>query len=259
MENETLTKLVNAFSLFPEVEAVALSGSKTSPVNDENSDYDLYIYQNAPLAREKRKAMLESLGLSSIIGGSPFEEGDEAKDDKDYFDMMYRSLEWTEKEIDDVWFKHSARLGYTTAFLYNLKTSKILYDRSGKLAALLEPLNGPYPEELKKNIIKLNLYTMDSDTEAPFIKQIELAVKRGDLISQNHRLTALLSSYFDVLFAFNEALHPGEKKLGKYVPMFCEKLPENYEEEMTQTLLSHDEDLVINARKLLKHLHELVD
>ncbi len=51
------------------------------------------------------------------------------------------------------------------------------------------------------------------NTMSSYAHQIALAVKRRDLVSVNHRLAALLASYFDVLFALNRELVPGEKRL----------------------------------------------
>jgi hypothetical protein len=42
-------------------------------------------------------------------------------------------------------------------------------------------------------------------------------------------LAALFASYFDVLFAINEVLHPGEKKILKFVNEECTLIPENLE------------------------------
>lgn len=42
-------------------------------------------------------------------------------------------------------------------------------------------------------------------------RQIKKAQERGDIVSVNHRITAFLESYFDVIFALNRQTHPGEK------------------------------------------------
>ena len=69
---------------------------------------------------------------------------------------------------------------------------------------------------------------------ASYYKQIEKAVLRNDLNSVNHRTTEFISSYFDVLFAINELLHPGEKRLVEFALKNCKILPENFEKDFSE-------------------------
>jgi len=45
-----------------------------------------------------------------------------------------------------------------------------------------------------------------------------LALNRGDAVSVQHRVTALLASFFDVWFALERQPHPGEKRLLSHLP-----------------------------------------
>ena len=62
--------------------------------------------------------------------------------------------------------------------------------------------------------------------------QIDKAVKRRDLVSMNHRVSAFMESYFDILFALNKQTHPGEKRLIELCKANCAILPENFEENL---------------------------
>ena len=46
----SFNELIKRLSVFPQVEAVLLSGSSASGTSDALSDYDLYVYLSAPLA-----------------------------------------------------------------------------------------------------------------------------------------------------------------------------------------------------------------
>lgn len=67
-------------------------------------------------------------------------------------------------------------------------------------------------------------------------KQIEKAILRKDYVSLNHRLAAFIASYFDIIFAINDMLHPREKRLIKYIKNNCKILPKNFEENLSMLL-----------------------
>ena len=48
---------------------------------------------------------------------------------------------------------------------------------------------------------------------------------RGDLVSLNYRVAALLASTFDILFALNRLPHPGEKRLLAFATQHCPLRP----------------------------------
>ena len=54
---------------------------------------------------------------------------------------------------------------------------------------------------------------------------MEKAVARGDLVSFNYRVAALLASTFDILFALNRLPHPGEKRLLAFAAQHCPLRP----------------------------------
>lgn len=250
-----LNDIAGEFAKLKSVNSVVLSGSKTSLINDEMSDYDVYVYSNEPIPLDFREKLVKKFSDKYTIGNTFFEDGDELyiTKPKMCIDIMYRSLDWAYKEMNWVWSKHNARLGYSTAFLHNLKTAKILFDRNYEFERIIEELKEPYPEELKQNIIDKNYPMLRTLEGAPYYKQIELAVKRDDLVSQNHRTAALLASYFDILFAYNEQTHPGEKKLVKYAQKYCKKLPNDFENDVECVIKS------VGSPQILPALTKLLD
>ena len=249
-------ELAGRFRENSKVEAVALSGSRTSAINDSDSDYDIYIYCSGIVEKEERERIYSSLSLSYQVSISFFEEGDEASDGIALFDIMFRSVDWTEKEVSDVYRKGKARIGYTTCILHNIATSQILFDRTGWLGSIKREISSGYPEKLRQNIIHDNLMIIDGEFSSPFMHQAELAAKRSDTVSECHRLTAILASYFDMIFAYNRVYHPGEKKLIRYAHLLCKELPENFDDDIQNAIKALGEDRFIPAlRSLSEHLH----
>ena len=242
-------------------EAAVLSGSRTSILKDQASDWDIYVYSSAPIDKRIRKDIYSALSLSSIVGMTFFEESDEAEDSHgNIYDIMFRSKEWTEWQVDDVYRRGNARIGYTTCILYNIAHSRIISSASGWFERIKEEISGRYPDKLRENIIRKNIDVIDGDYSSPFIRQLELAAERGDIVSQNHRMSAILASYFDVLFAYNRVYHPGEKRLIPYASSLCISLPYEMEKDICSALNAIGSDrLVPAAAKLIEELHMLID
>ena len=92
-----------------------------------------------------------------------------------------------------------------------------------------------------------------------YLHQIENAVRRGDTISIQHRLTALLASYFDILFTLNRVMHPGEKRLLSYAHNECTLLPVDIDADLASVLkaaFSPGEDIILHLNHLLDQLDE---
>ncbi len=77
----------------------------------------------------------------------------------------------------------------------------------------------------------------------------------------NHRVAALLASYFDIVFALNRVLHPGEKQLLGFAHNECPMLPTAMDEDVNALLLATGaakEDVVQDINRLLDRLDELL-
>jgi uncharacterized membrane protein YhdT len=172
---------------------------------------------------------------------------------------MYRLLSWAENEVQSVRELHQARVGYSTAFIHNLKTSKILYDPKGRFSALQKQLDTPYPEGLRDAIIEKNYPLLRNKLTASYYEQIEKAIKRDDAVSQVHRTSALLASYFDLLFAYNRQTHPGEKQLVSWAKQTCTMLPLHFEKDLSLVTEGiGTKEILAPLNRLLDHLDEML-
>jgi predicted nucleotidyltransferase len=230
-------RVAAAFANLPEVVAVALAGSDVTGAADEQSDIDLYVYAGAPLAMADRVAIATSFAARAEVGNDFWEPGDEWIDAQTgrHVDVMYRTPAWIEEQLEPVLVRHEASVGYSTCFWHNVLHSTPLFDRSGWYGDLQVAAARPYPELLKRAIIARN-HPILRQTLSSYLAQIERAVRRGDSVSIQHRLTALLASYYDVLFAVNELPHPGEKRLLQFAATRCTKTPPEMETQINALL-----------------------
>ncbi|MBR6127240.1 DUF4037 domain-containing protein, partial [bacterium] len=65
---------------------------------------------------------------------------------------------------------------------------------------------------------------------------------------------AFLASYFDVIFAVNELLHPGEKRLIQYSLNNCKILPKDFEENLIKLYNRPDVDILSILDNLVNNL-----
>jgi hypothetical protein len=131
--------------------------------------------------------------------------------------------------------RHEASVGYSTCFWHNVLHSVRLYDRDGWYHELQAAARRPYPEPLKHAILAKN-HPILRQSLSSYLSQIERAVDRGDGVSVQHRVTAVLASYFDILFAVNELPHPGEKRLLPFALTRCAKRPRCMEDRVRSLL-----------------------
>jgi hypothetical protein len=250
------------YSALPQVVAVVLAGSQTTQAADDVSDYDIYVYATEAVLLEERRAIAKHFAQQVEINNQFWEPSDEWIDTNTGcgVDIMYRSPQWIEVQLERVLVDYQASVGYSTCFWWNVLTSVTLYDADGWFQKLQRKVNHPYPEPLKKAIIAKN-YPILRGNIFSYTHQIESALRREDLVSINHRTAALLASYFDIIFAVNAVPHPGEKRLLKKTKQLCPKLPKDMEQHIHGLINSMSlgyQDILHHVDTLIEQLNELL-
>lgn len=229
-----IEKLFDELSEIEQIEAIALGGSRAGEVYDAKSDYDVYLYCTGEVDTEIRRGILEKYCSYMEINNQFWETEDNCTlNDGIDIDILYRNLGGFAEDVASVVERYQPHNGYTTCMWHNLKTCKIIYDRDGRLADVKKRFDVSYPKQLKENIIDRNIKLLYQYMPA-YKFQIAKAVQRKDMVSINHRTSAFLESYFDVIWALNELTHPGEKRLVSLCLKQCKILPANFEENLNQ-------------------------
>ncbi len=256
-------KITECFSVFPNVQAIALAGSQSSGAVDQDSDIDLYVYTTSTIPLSERVAIVEKLGSTrSDLNLQFWDLGDEWYDAETGIevDVIYWNTSWIGGQLDRVLVEHQASVGYSTCFWHTIRNSMILHDKGGWLRKLKEKSEVPFPEPLRRAIIAKN-HPVLRQVIPSYLHQIEKAIKRDDLVSVNHRVAALLASYFDVLFALNRLPNPGEKRLLKTASERCAKVPRDMVaqvEGVLHTASSPDSALIARIKELIDGLDRLL-
>lgn len=249
-----VNELFKELSMLDNVEAIALGGSRAGNNYDEKSDYDVYLYCTGHIYEDVRKEILSRYCTVMEIGNHFWEYEDNCTLNNGIdIDILYRNLNDFTNEVASVAEKFQPHNGYTTCMWHNLKFCKIIYDKYGNLEKAKKRFDISYPKELKENIISRNIKLLHEAMPA-YDLQIKKAVKRKDIISINHRTSAFMESYFDVIFALNELTHPGEKRLIKLCKEQCKILPEKFEENLDKLF----SDLFINYECISDDINNIV-
>ncbi|MBU0710576.1 DUF4037 domain-containing protein [bacterium] len=238
--------IVAEFQQIQAVEAIGLGGSLAAGARDHLSDIDLYILSDQIIPLERRYNIIQKFNPSrSNLNLSFWDPGDEWIDGMSGIevDMIYWRKSWIEDQINKILTLYRANIGYSTSFWFTMKNMKVLFDRNGWLKNLQDKCHRPYPAELKKAIIAKN-HPLLRDVIPSYYAQIKKAMERNDQISVNHRITAFLMSYFDVLFALNELPNPGEKRVLDYALENCNKLPTGFKENIESILRLNCVDVI---------------
>lgn len=227
-----INRLFHELSALPQVEAIALGGSRAGTHFDEKSDYDIYLYCTAPITEQQRRSILDKYCTYVEYGNQFWELEDNGTFQTGIdFDLLMRNLDDFTAGVAAVVEGCQPSNAYTTCMWHNLITCQIIYDRDGRLSAARERFRVPYPEQLRQNIISRG-YRLLCNSMPAYSLQITKAVKRQDLVSVNHRTAAFLETYFDVIFAINRKTHPGEKRLMQLCRECCPILPDAFEENL---------------------------
>lgn len=254
-------KIADQFAILPQVIAIAWSGSRTNQVSDEQSDYDFYVYIEEDIPLEIRASIARKFAKKIEINNQFWETGDEwvSLQLGVGVDIMYRTPQWIEEQINRTLVEHQASVGYSTCFWRNVLTSVCLYDQNNWFKKLQEKVKQPYPEALKKAVIAKNFPILQHNISS-YSHQLKLAVDRQDKISIIHRTAALLASYFDIIFAINSIPHPGEKRILKQVLQLCDKVPQKMEEQIENIMdsLASPSNLLDEIKILVDNLEELL-
>jgi Domain of unknown function (DUF4037) len=234
LETPLIEGLARFYASLPEVAAVGLGGSRSRGQDDASSDLDLYIFTTSDVAPSTRASILDRKPASRAdMGLTYWDSGDEWIDAATgrEVDAIFWECGWIRGVIDRALVECAPGIGYSTCHRHTLKHMEILFDRQGWLAELHSRCHSIYPERLRTAIISRNQPLIRSIIPS-YYNQIEKAVGRGDRVSVNHRVAALLASYFDILFALNRKTHPGEKRLLAAAKAACALLPRNMERDV---------------------------
>lgn len=259
-----LHELTRAMTAHDAIEAVTLTGSRTTGFGTAESDVDLFVYVRDAAAIEALRTQLAGRHADKsalvVIGqpGIPNNDIWMLRGAGVWVDITWWTCDWAGEELDRRLIEGSAQAGYTTCFWRSIRDGIPQFERSPWHRALQARARSPYPEALRTRILDLNGALLGHENPFSFLNQMRKAVAEADPVATQHRTAAWLASYFDVLFAANRVLHPGEKRLLAFAAHECPRLPERFSEDVStlvQRAAHGQDDLIRSADTMLSRLH----
>ena len=233
-----LHNVIRALAEHAAIEAVTLTGSRMTGFGTAESDVDLFVYVRdtaalASVRNELAGAQADKHALV-VIGqpGIPNNDIWMLRGAGVWVDLMWWTCEWAGKELDRRLVECAAEAGYTTSFWRSIRDGMPLFERTRWHRELQARARSPYPEVLRTRITDLNGALLGSENPFSYLNQMRKALTEADSVATQHRTAAWLASYFDVLFAGNRVLHPGEKRLVAFVERECACRPERFSEDV---------------------------
>lgn len=236
--SEYYVKIVNSLKACEYVDCIALGGSRSTGINDKHSDYDIYVYVTKELSHDTRMKAVAPFCLTYEICNHYWESEDNCiMKDGIEIDIIYRFADMFDKMLSEIVLNGHAMNGYTTSFWHNIKMSKVIFDKSGKFSEIQKKFTVEYPPKLRANIIEKNRNLLSGKLPS-YDMQIKKSEQRQDFVSVQHRITAFLESYFDIIFAINKQTHPGEKRILSLCKKNCKLLPKDFEKNVMLLITS---------------------
>lgn len=254
-----IDSIVEKYKNLEEVEAVMLGGSRATGKYDEKSDYDIYVYLNAPLSEFKRREILEKHCSYMEYSNHFWElEDDGILNNGIEIEFIYRTYNFFDNVVENM-KQGVVGNGYSTCFYDNLMNSVILFDKKGKIEKLQAENHGLITDEYTQAIIDNNFPLIKKSMPALY-GQVKKAMERKDYNSTNHRLSEYFAIYYDILFALNKASHPGEKRLVKSA-LRLKHIPENFKNKVYKVffnMFSDTNESLENLDMLSKDIENLI-
>jgi hypothetical protein len=244
------------------VVAVVMTGSASTGQIDEASDLDINVY----VERERPASAVRQRIYGDLAVEGTVSVDDEIWGRHDDFrmptglllDVAWWTVNWFEDRVRETVDECRALPGYSTVWWHQLLNAAPLADPTSWFSTLRKRYDVAYPDPLRDRIIALNLRAMRGHSFS-YLHQLELATRRHDAVSLNHRVAAFLASYFDALLALNQVTHPGEKGLIPYARERCALLPDGFPQGVEDLVRALEpSEVVERARGLADTFADLV-